>query len=353
MSNQLAVSFSCPRCGSLGFKDRRALSQHLSFCVEEKPYLLDRFQEGRQITSNALDATTNTKTLNQRIKDADKILAGKHITGFERVGSMISTMPSIDVLGQSVDDLECPDIMFANLDLDYDLAPLEEDIAPTNNNPTAVTPLLASPGIFDRLKFQAEFHPAVLFQIHMEHAIHHHREVDKSVMDDVTKIIKLHTSRGLDINSANLVPRGELVKMIATSFNLHHLKPKILKVPVSSGLASVGVFDLKNKILSLLHDPDIMQQENIADGYDIYTGRCEESDVYGEIHTGWLWEEAREHWCGDDEDIMPLGLVCFYDKTFTDVNGVNSTAPFIAVPSFLNTNERLKVEVGRWNDVNF
>ena len=353
MSAQLAVSFSCPRCGTLGFKSRRALSTHLTFCVEDKPYILDRFLEGRQITSNALDATTNEKTLNQRIKEADKILAGSHISGFERVGTMLSTMPSIDVLGQSVDDMECPDILFANLDLDFNLAPIEDDTTLTNNLPTQAIPLLDSPGYFDRLKFEAEFHPAVLFQIHMEHAIHHHREVDKSVMDDVTKIIKLHASRGLDINTANLVPREELVKMIAISFNLHHLQPKIVKVPVSSGLASVGVFDLKSKILSILHNPDIMKPENIAEGYDIYTGRCDESDVYGEIHTGWLWEKAREHWCGDNNDIMPLGLVCFYDKTYTDVNGVNSTAPFIAVPSFLNIEERMRVEVGPWRNRNF
>ena len=39
---------------------------------------------------------------------------------------------------------------------------------------------------------------------------------------------------------------------------------------------------------------------------------------------------------GDDPDAFPLALVCFYDKTKTDVFGSLSCAPFICTPSFLN-----------------
>ncbi len=53
------------------------------------------------------------------------------------------------------------------------------------------------------------------------------------------------------------------------------------------------------------------------------------------IHTGSLWEQARQKYCGDDPD-APLALVCFYDKTNTDVFGSLSCAPFICTPSFLN-----------------
>jgi hypothetical protein len=41
-------------------------------------------------------------------------------------------------------------------------------------------------------------------------------------------------------------------------------------------------------------------------------------------------------YCGDDPDAFPLALVCFYDKTNTDVFGSLSCAPFICTPSFLN-----------------
>ncbi len=44
-----------------------------------------------------------------------------------------------------------------------------------------------------------------------------------------------------------------------------------------------------------------------------------------------------EHvYCGDDPDAFPLALICFYDKTNTDVFGSLSCAPFICTPSFLN-----------------
>jgi hypothetical protein len=55
-----------------------------------------------------------------------------------------------------------------------------------------------------------------------------------------------------------------------------------------------------------------------------------------EIHTGSLWETARLKYCGDDPDAFPLALICFYDKTNTDVFGSLSCAPFSCTPSFLN-----------------
>ncbi len=55
-----------------------------------------------------------------------------------------------------------------------------------------------------------------------------------------------------------------------------------------------------------------------------------------EIHTGSLWEPARQKYCGDDPDAFPLGLACFHDKTNTDVLGSLSCAPFICTPTFLN-----------------
>jgi hypothetical protein len=55
-----------------------------------------------------------------------------------------------------------------------------------------------------------------------------------------------------------------------------------------------------------------------------------------EIHTGSLWKQARQQYCGDDPDAFPLALVCFYDKTNTDVFGSPSCAPFICTPSLLN-----------------
>jgi hypothetical protein len=54
----------------------------------------------------------------------------------------------------------------------------------------------------------------------------------------------------------------------------------------------------------------------------LLTGKAKErKHTLVEIHTGLLWELARQRYCGDDLDAFPLDLVCFYDKTNTDVFG--------------------------------
>jgi hypothetical protein len=74
-----------------------------------------------------------------------------------------------------------------------------------------------------------------------------------------------------------------------------------------------------------------------APNYDIFSGKAKErKETLGEIHTGSFGELARQRYCGDDPDAFPPALVCFYDKTNTDVFVSLSCAPFFCKPSFLN-----------------
>jgi hypothetical protein len=71
-----------------------------------------------------------------------------------------------------------------------------------------------------------------------------------------------------------------------------------------------------------------MREIFFASNYDIFTGKKKQtSSTLDEIHTGSLWETARLKYCGDDLDAFPLALICFYDKTNTDVFGSLSCAP--------------------------
>jgi hypothetical protein len=80
-----------------------------------------------------------------------------------------------------------------------------------------------------------------------------------------------------------------------------------------------------------------MHQENFASNYDIITGTAKlPTSTLDEIHTGSLWEQARQKYYGDDPYAFPLALVCFYDKTNIDVFSSLSCVPFICTPSFLN-----------------
>jgi hypothetical protein len=119
---------------------------------------------------------------------------------------------------------------------------------------------------------------------------------------------------------------------------LNFLKPTLHSVPLTDGsVATVPIFDVKALLNSFLNDPLKVRQGNFAYNYDIFTGKAKlPTSTFDEIHTGLLWEQARQKYCGDDPDVLPLALVCFYDKTNTDVFGSLSCAPFICTPSLLN-----------------
>jgi len=58
--------------------------------------------------------------------------------------------------------------------------------------------------------------------------------------------------------------------------------------------------------MSLLTDERLMKPENIAPGYDLFTGKLDgEIHHLGEIHTGEAWEPARQRFCGDDPHNCP------------------------------------------------
>ena len=123
------------------------------------------------------------------------------------------------------------------------------------------------------------------------------------------------------------------------------MKPTNQNVKLTDNtLATVPVFDAKTMILSLLHDPSLMKQENLAEGYDIFTG--EELDGYncnnnyGEIHTGDAWKPALRRFCGDYGDYMPIALVLFGDKSHTDLHGLLSIEPVTFTLSMFNRSAR-------------
>jgi len=109
-----------------------------------------------------------------------------------------------------------------------------------------------------------------------------------------------------------------------------------------SSVVTVPIFDVKSVILSMLHDRTRMQPKNFAHGYDLFSGKvtaAQSTDV-NEIHTGALWNSAVEFYCQHDSNVLPLAMVCFYDKTHTDLHGSLSCAPFVMTFSFFNEKAR-------------
>jgi hypothetical protein len=56
-------------------------------------------------------------------------------------------------------------------------------------------------------------------------------------------------------------------------------------------VVTVPIFNVKADILSVLHDPKMMQHKHFAFGYDIFTGKPtdESTSHLHEIHTGAMW----------------------------------------------------------------
>ena len=129
-----------------------------------------------------------------------------------------------------------------------------------------------------------------------------------------------------------------LVQVLTKHYQLDFLKPTLHAVPLSDGsVATVPIFDVKVQLIAFLSDPLQMCEEFFASNYDIFTEKKKQaSSTLDKIHTGSLWETARLKYCGDDPDAFLLALICFYDKTNTDVFGPLSCAPFICTPSLLN-----------------
>ena len=100
----------------------------------------------------------------------------------------------------------------------------------------------------------------------------------------------------LDFNAFTTLKRDILLQRLSDAYNLQHLKPTIYKVFIQEKtvLTSVAVFDLHAQILSIVHNAKLMQQENFAPDYDVFTGKPTNPIThFGEVHTGELFEPAR------------------------------------------------------------
>ena len=92
-----------------------------------------------------------------------------------------------------------------------------------------------------------------------------------------------------------------------------------------------------------------MRPENLAPDYDIHTGKSTVTDntVYGEVHTGDDWEKARQHYCGDHDQNMPIGLIFFGDKTHLDRHGCLAATPVMFTLSIFSREARCSPQFWR------
>ncbi len=118
----------------------------------------------------------------------------------------------------------------------------------------------------------------------------------------------------------------------------------------------VLVFNMKEKLTSLLTDQTIMVDTNFADGYDVLTGDGDvnnpSNDKYGKVDTGDAWIPARDRYCSNPQGpTMPVGLIVFGDKSHTNLHGTLSLTPIIFPLTLFNRTARNNT--GFWRPIGY
>jgi hypothetical protein len=158
--------------------------------------------------------------------------------------------------------------------------------------------------------------PDIAFQAHLLSQMNEHRENDLNMLNEVIQCVNAHAIHYImDYTTLQILSRKQLVQLL-TNYQLIFLKPTPHSVPLTDGsVATVPIFDVKALLIAFLNDPLRLHQENFASNYDIFTGKVKlQTSTVDEIHTGTLWDQARQKYCGDDPYAFPLALVCVYDK---------------------------------------
>lgn len=316
----------CPRCRDGPFASHRALSIHLHSC---------RLLFAPQTDESPQKRTHATLTIAQRAEHIFNSIKRQHISGNRPNINRLSVNPvSAYSTSSSVTNND------TDVNVDYDGPDFGTD---------ADCPIIdeSSTNTHDPYHFHHNLNPppGIKFGIHLQHILSSHRGVDLKLYDEIIDLIKMHGAQDNNFSTSQLYHRNELTKNVAKLYNLTELQPRLHNVTLSdSSVVSVSVFDVKAVILSMLNDSRRMQQIHFASGYDIFTGHTmDDTNTYlNEIHTGALWKLARNYYCRGVDNAFPLALLCFYDKTHTDLHGALSCAPFIVTFSFFNERARAR-----------
>jgi hypothetical protein len=251
----------------------------------------------------------------------------------------LHSMPSLLHLSSTQSELESSNVNYCGFDLDLSAPELADDQLNINDD-TVLAPVI------EKCSFQRNsirLPPDIAFQVHLMLQMNEHRGNDLNMFNESITCIKSHAvHHTVNYSMLQILSRKQLFKMLTRYYQLDFLKPILHTIPLIDGtVATMTVFNVKALLIAFLNNPFKMCEENFASNYNIFTGKAKipRSSV-DEIHTGSLWEPARQKYCGDDPDVFPMALVCFYDKTNTDVFGSLSCAPFICTPTFLNSDYR-------------
>ena len=179
------------------------------------------------------------------------------------------------------------------------------------------------------------------FQIELMDILQRHK-TDLKMHDEIVSLLDDYLKNGkLNADQPGLLTRKKFIAKVQKDFDTTGLKPKHKLVELSDGSkATVSLFDIEFMILSLVTDDSLMKDDNLAEGYDLFTGEVDNdhphNENYGEVHTGDAWKPACKHYCGTKGKKKPISLIVFGDKTHTDLHGTLAVTPIISTLSLFN-----------------
>ena len=183
------------------------------------------------------------------------------------------------------------------------------------------------------------------FQIQL-HDIIMKNKASLGMFDDICNLVNEFTSSPDFTINTKLLPRKSLIRSLEDTYKTTALRPKNVAVQLhDQSFVTVPVFDTKAMIIDLLTDDTLMNEINLAEGYDIFTGEIDmthpNNSKYGEIHTGDAWLPARNRFCPRiNGPSMPVALIVFGDKSHTDLHGTLALTPVIFTLTLFNRTAR-------------
>ena len=187
-------------------------------------------------------------------------------------------------------------------DVDFDFEPAYDDGMRRDRDSEQIINNQINEGHFNRnlasLSSRIRYNDILALRACTLSAIMKYRGTPLSLFDDIMNVIEYFAlERNVDFqNRAIYHGRRQLLRQLKQIHGMQNFQAKIVNVPISKGrVAGVVVFDTMEVINHFLSDKRLFCKTNIAKGYDFWTGKTTESDVYGEVHTGTKWKKARDH----------------------------------------------------------
>lgn len=283
-----SIVFTCPQCKTGQFTSQRALSVHLN---SNKCKNLSLWSDTTNKRKHYSIPPSNAQLADSILKNMSK----RHDSGLtpNRHSLLVHpTMSQLSMLGKSDEQ----QFVSSSDDIDFDNS---DNFNNHNDQQSQDSSTLVSTTetCASSLIRHINPPPGIKFGIHLQHILSSHRGVDLKLYNEIIHTIQYHaTVQNIDFRTTKLYNRNELTMKLSNLYNLNELKQTMHQVTMSdSSIVTVPIFNVKSVLLSMLHDPEKMRHENIAEGYDLFSGKVTSPITqYNEIHTGDLWQEARD-----------------------------------------------------------